>query len=726
MTIEQSSRLDDDLNTVVGHQRLLQSHFENEDGAGDIDQTGPASCLAPLLTALGWRGEERHIKEALPHFDDLNHMDDLRAVLSRLNYSSRPETKRLCDIAPYRLPCLFSENDGDVKILIARQDNKLIIFDGETKSYTEIEANKTAGTAYFIQLIDVEQNHKDNVKSGWIQNLTRKFRTVFLQILGVTFITNMFALAVPIYVMNVYDKVIGTSSVDSLGFFALGILLVMGCDFALRSVRSRIIAYLGARLDMLLASASFEQLLHLPVSMTESAPIGTQITRLKQFEGLREVFTGAVANAAFDLPFMIIFLTAIIIFGGHVAWVPISLIVIFCILACFTVPISNRHTSISGEARSKLQNFLIEMVSNQKMIRLNTAEKIWEERYQEHVAESSKTQFYAGQITNLVQTLAQSLVMIAGVATLGVGTLMVMSEDMSMGALIAVMALVWRVLSPVQSLFLSVNRITQVRQSIKMFNNLMRLKLETIPGELPSFFRQFRGGLRLNRLSFKYPSKSEPALMGINLDIKPGEFIALTGASGAGKSTLVKLISGLYEPQAGALVLDGMDMRQLSISEVRQAIGYVPQQATFFYGTIEQNIRLALPNATDEQVTRALLAAGIEESSDNLPEGRKTRLTSEFQRKMSDGLKQRLMLARAYVKNPPIFLLDEPGNNLDDMSDQQLMAQLQGLKGKSTIIMITHRPSHMKLADRVIYLDQGQVVHDGAPEQVIPLILNAA
>ncbi len=704
------------LNDVFGSEKL----HEIDEG------TGPGACVHPLLAALGWRGEGRHLLEALPHFDEIDTLDELRAFLARVNYDTVYKKLALAEVHDDALPCLFQTSSGAVFVALERVGDELHIFDSETHEFRNIDPGKYTGKLYIVSEIDIEKSQKNILKHGYLFVLARKFRRLAVVLLAITFFVNLFALAIPIYVMNVYDKVIGTRSPDILLYFLGGVLIVVVAELALRAVRARALAYVGARCDSLLSAAAFQQILHLPIAMSERAAIGSQITRLKQFEGIRDIFTGTMASAVLDLPFMVVFLSAIIVFGGAVAWVPVSLVVIFAIMAALTVPLTKLNVTATGEARSRMQNFLIEMAAKHRAIREAGASDIWLDRYKDLAADSISRNLKSQQFSHLIQTVAQSLVMSAGVATLGVGTLRVMSGDMTIGALIAVMALVWRVLAPVQAAFLSLNRLSQVIQSFRQVNQLMRLQLEREPGQLPSFYRTFDGAISLTRVGFRYSPRSEPALMGVSLNIPPGQIVAVTGPSGAGKSTLLKVISGLYAPQAGAVQIDGLDLRQLDVGELRHTIAYVPQMITFFYGTVDQNVRLSHPTASDRDIAVAGGEAGMQHYEGALPEGRSTRLTNEFQRMMPDGLKQRLMLTRAYVKKASVYLLDEPANNLDQAGDRALVKKLHKLRGKSTVIMTTHRPSHMKLADRVIYFEHGAIVHDGTPEQVLPLIMKSA
>ncbi len=690
-----------------------------------LSQYPAGRCLRPLLDALGWRGEERHLIESLPHFDTVDDMDALRSILARLNYETKPQTLRLCDLTDDVLPCVFAVSRDRLLVVGERDEDRLLVFDSNTSAQEWCDAEAISGTAYLISEVDIDRERLSAAKHGWVLVMVARFKMLLWQLLGISFITNVFALAVPIYTMNVYDKVIGTRSQDSLVYFCAGILIIVLADVALRTIRARATAYLGTRCEAILGSAAFQQLLYMPINMTERAPIGAQITRIKQFEGIRDIFTGTIANTVLDLPFMVIFLIAIIFIGGNVAWVPVALIAAYGIMAALTIPLTKHHVSVTGEARAKQQNYFIEMISQHRCIRDNGAESIWMQRFRQLCGESVIRHFRSQQLNIMIQTLSQSMVTLSGVATLWIATLLVMAGELSLGALIAVMALVWRILAPINSAFLSLNRLSQVAQTFKQINALLRLDLERVPGKVPSFYRKFDGEISVSRLGFRYLPRSEPALAGVTLEVPAGQLVVVAGHSGAGKSTLLKIIFGLYPPQAGAVHVDGLDVRQLDPGELRHAISYVPQKITFFHGTLEQNIRLAHPTASDEDIERACREARVYDYAELLPDGAGTRLNAELQRKMPDALRQRVLLARAFVKDAPIMLLDEPADGLDQSGEEGLLDKIESLRGKATIIMVSHRPSHMRMADRVIFMEHGQIVHDGKPDQVVPLILGS-
>jgi ABC-type multidrug transport system fused ATPase/permease subunit len=296
---------------------------------------------------------------------------------------------------------------------------------------------------------------------------------------------------------------------------------------------------------------------------------------------------------------------------------------------------------------------------------------------------------------------------------------MALDGAISVGGLVAVMALSWRVLAPLQVGFLSFTRLEQLRLGLTQLNRLMTLKREREAARLPTLPRTFSGDIAFNRVSFRYTATAEPALLGVSFAVSRGEVVAVAGPSGAGKSTLLALAAGLYQPQAGAVVLDGLDIRQLDPAELRTAIGWVAQDTHLFHGTVAQNLRLAQPTATDSEINQAAVESGLLGPVLTLPDGFHTRLTESLVRRLPDGFKQRLSLARAYVRRAPLYLLDEPAARLDDDASELLMRKLQDLRSHAAVLMVTHRPSHMRAADRLIWMDRGRVVDDGPPDQVL-------
>ncbi len=296
---------------------------------------------------------------------------------------------------------------------------------------------------------------------------------------------------------------------------------------------------------------------------------------------------------------------------------------------------------------------------------------------------------------------------------------------MSIGALIAVMALVWRVLSPIQSLFLSYTKLGQILQTIGQINQLMKLPVERDTSKSALLMPEIKGRIAFDRVSFRYGPDQDPALLGVSFDIAPGELVAITGTTGAGKSTVLKLITGMYRPQGGTLSLDDTDIRQINPMDLRRSIAYVPQQPKLFFGSIAQNIQLANMLASDDEIRVAAKKAGVLDAILAMPDGFNTRVGDNTVNQLPPGILQGLCMARAHVRGAPIILLDEPGASLDYDADANFMQQLEQIKGKHTIIMVSHRPSHIRLADAALIIDYGAVRFHGNPDEAIAMMLEA-
>lgn len=680
-----------------------------------------AACLIPLLNAIGWTGNPRAVAEALPHFADTLDIEGLRGVLANLNYTSQAVSVRLTDLDWRLLPCLFLPEDGAAMVVLKRDDKGFAVFDGGSGKTATVVGDGLSGTAYLISRSEEAAKGRERPQAGnWSDNVAQRFRALIWQMFGITFVISLMALAVPLFIMSVYDRVIPGRSTETLLYLVVGVLFALSIDAALRLIRTRILAYIGGRIDVILGVHAFRQVLHLPVTMTERAPIGAQISRLRQFEAVREFFTGPLAGVFLELPFVILFIAVIAAIAGPLAWIPVILMAIFALCGVVMVPIMQRAVAESGNARAQKQSFLVELLSNLRTVKNCGAEAIWSERHRELAARSAIANFRSAQMSGVTQTLAQLLMLGAGIATLTYGAMRVLDEQLTIGALVASMALIWRVLSPLQMGFLSLMRLEQIRLGLRQMNLLMKLKLEREPGHVVDRHRIFKGEIVFHRVSLRYTPQGEPALMGAEFKVEPGQILAVTGSNGSGKSTVLKLVAGLYRAQAGAVLIDGIDIRQLECAELRHAVAYVPQTCDLFHGSIAQNLRLANPTASDSDLAQAALDAGLMDDVVALPEGFETRLTDRLQRQLPSGFKQRLMLARAYIKDAPIYLLDEPAKNLDNEGDHELMRKLQGLRGRATVLIVTQRPSHMRLADRVIYLDGGRVLLDGPPSEVLP------
>lgn len=699
---------------------LRQGHLEA------FEATSPfAACLMPLLTALGWRGDPRVLVEAMPHFTSHLDLDGLRNVLAELSYATRPYRHSAADIDPRLLPCLIVEG-GHPRVVLAREGGRARIFDGRTRDERDVAARDLRGEIYLVEALEAPADEAAT-QGSFTARLAHRFRPIAGQLALITFFNDLLALAFPLFSMTVFDKVIGNHSPDLIRNLVVGVGVVFAFDFLLRLVRGRLLAYVGARIERLVSVAVLRHLLRLPVGFLESVPVGSQLARLKEFESIREFFTGPLAGVALDLPFVFVFLIAIAWIGGPLVAVPLVLGAILLAVAFAGARLQKDTTRRASRARAQRHALAVEIVSNIRAIKQIGGASIWLERFRAASAASVEEARRSQAAGALLQTVSQSLTMIAGAIVLVWGATRIIDAEMTVGALVGVMALTWRVLAPLQLGIAALARLTQIRQSVAQIDNLLKIKPELTDRAAPSVVqRVFRGQISLNRVSLRYRPDAEPALLGVDLAVRPGEMVGLAGPSGAGKSTALKVMAGLYQPQAGTVMLDGLDIRQMTPAELRLAVTYAPQNRHLFYGTIAQNLRLAAATASTQDIHAALEEADALDDVMALKNGLDTQLGDQAAREFPAGLLQRLALARAYLRPSAVLLLDEPGQWLDERGDAALIEALRRRKGRQSIVLVTHRPSHLVLCDRVATFDAGRIVQTRAGDDATtPNLLGA-
>lgn len=704
------------------------AEFLRQDGSDEIVELSPhAACLLPLLESLGWASFSREVIEALPHFSNDFDLLELRNILVRLGYESEAVKTDVNAVRAELYPCLFETEQGEIRVLIERVGQKVRYFDAHNGAIVTGDIRYEKGTAYVFT--DTRAGHEapslEKGQNSWFGYLLTRFKKLVWHLLAMTLVINLVALFVPLFVMVIYDKVIGAHSPETLPYLIAGVVVLLAGDLLMRWLRAKVLGNVAGRLDYLIGVETFRRLIYLPPSYTEQSTVAAQLSRLKQFDSVRDFFTGSSASVLLELPFVLLFIFVIAILAGYIALVPVVMIVIYIAFGSFWFPHVRAKVLRSGIARNNKQRILMQSMEGRQEIKAIGGESVWWERFREISGEAVTANHHTFLANGVMQSLSQGLMTLSGVAVVGLGANQVMAGDLTIGALIATMALVWRVLSPIQTTFLSFSKLQHTLKSMKQINQLMSLEPEQHSGQAGLILSEIRGKISVDRVSFRYTPKLDPALLGVSFSAQPGEMIAIIGATGSGKSTLMKLIAGMYRPQAGSLSVDDTDIRQINAMDFRSAIAYVPQDTKMFHGSIAQNMRLNNGLATDDDLRRAAKEAGVLDDILRLPDGFDSRIGDSVTSRLPPGFMRALSMARAFVVPAQILLLDEPGASLDELSDQRFMRQIAHLKGKRTIIMVSHRPSHIRMADKAILLDQGVAQFFGPSEQAVALMLES-
>lgn len=670
------------------------------------------ACMLELLKQLGWVPSVDRFARSMPHFPIEFGLTDLREVCGRLGYTSEEVVVHTDEIEPTRLPGIALEFGPDPLVATYDTEKGVMLTDPVSGKTRPIDRRSDATIILFRA-----EARKPLAGPGksWFGALARRFSGTILKLLGLTLVINLMVIAASLTVMAIYDSVLPTKAMDTLFAIVSGVAIAFLFELWLRRIRAQMIGHVAARIEYLIGSSIFAKLIALPLDMVANVPVGTQIARLKQFETIRDLVAGALVAVGMEIPFVFLFTGFLFVMGGPLGFIPVALIVVYAMIAVPLFPIVRRLSAESSEVRSERYRLVLDTLSNLRTIRSLGCEDLWLSRISESAGQVARLKRRSQEANRVLATLSAGAVPLTGGATVLLGAHMVMNQDLTVGALIACMIVIWRVITPVQQAMLLMSRYADLSRQVGQLDRLMAMP-EEVADEDGSVRRDFAGAIGFERATFRYRGTIEPSLMGIELQIKPGELVAVGGPSGSGKTTLLRMILNLYQPQSGAVTMDGINIRQVPVHELRSAIGYVPQSPAVFHGTIAQNLRLAAPAIREDEIKKLAAELGILESINDLPNGFDSRLHEFEQTRMARGLMQVLAVMQALLRQPSILLLDEPAKSLDPVLEKAFLGVLERLRGNTTVVMVTHRPSHMNIADRVVVLNRGQLVKNGPPE----------
>jgi ATP-binding cassette subfamily C protein LapB len=540
---------------------------------------------------------------------------------------------------------------------------------------------------------------------------------VYRDVLWAALLINVIALAMPLFSMNVYDRVVPNKAFETLWVLALGVVLLVGVDLTLRLLRGYFIDLASARIDMQLSARIMERVLGVRME-NRPAAVGAFSSNLRSFESVRDFITSASVTAFVDLPFAMIFVLVIALIAWQLV-LPVLLAIVFVVIYAYVLQ-HKMHALSETTYRAGAQRnaTLIESLTALETIKTQGAENIMQSRWEKSVAFVSRVnnqmRFLSAAATNgavEVQQLVNVAVIIAGVYLIGQG-------DLSMGGLIACTMLSSRAVAPLGQMVGLLMQYHNAKVSLTSLEQIMTNPVER-PDDAGFLHRpELKGDIEFRDVGFNYPNSSIAALKGLNCRIHAGEKVVIIGRIGSGKTTLQKLLLGLYQPTSGAVLLDGIDLRQLDPADLRRNIGYVSQDVTLFYGTLRDNIAIGAPYADDAAIVAAAEAAGLTEFVNRHPDGFDM-MIGERGDSLSGGQRQGVAIARAFLMDPPILLLDEPTSAMDFSSEQAFKQRVKEVAAHKTVLIVTHRNSLLELATRVIVVDEGRIVADGPREQVI-------
>jgi ATP-binding cassette subfamily C protein/ATP-binding cassette subfamily C protein LapB len=663
-----------------------------------------ARCLPVLLWLMEWSGCADDLLAALPHAKPDIDLTDVRNTLAVLGYPTRAQRLRRGHLDPRCLPAILLSPGQATAVVYRDETGQVLLFDGASGEVKSCVPRKLRGTLLLITEMSAASS-----RQSWFSGIARRFQGALPPLLAISGLMAVLGLAVPVFTMMVFDTVVAGYSPETLPMLIVGVAAAVVLEVIFRIIRQRALLRIAERLDRLVPSAVFTQLMSLPTALVERAGTASQVSRLRDFAAIREFLTGSFAVALLDMPFTLLAVLLMVVLGGWIALVPVGTAFGFLILFWISRGSMRRAIDQAARANQAREALAVEALETVRTLKLGAAEERWIDRYAAAAAAAASASARVSTLTGSVLAASQALVTLSGLAAVVLGVISVLSGAMSAGALIAGMMLIWRVLGPMQTCFVMFSRWEQTQASIRQVDGLMALETER-PSPLEARMAPpEQGAIVFHRVTLRYLPQSEPVLSGASFCVQPGQVVAVTGAEGTGKSTLLLLIAGLYRPQGGLVRIDGHDVRSFNPAVLRRSIGWVPQSPGLLYGTIAQNLRLARPSASDADLRAAAAEAGVLEAIEALPDGFDTRVGDNHSGRLPRSILQRIALAGALLRDAPILLLDEPVAGLDDACAKAFTDVIASRRGRCTILMATHRPSHIRLADRILRLRDGQV-----------------
>lgn len=564
--------------------------------------------------------------------------------------------------------------------------------------------------------LDVSASEEDTSRNWFRKTIFKSWR-IYRDVLLSSFMINVFALASPLFIMNVYDRVVPNHALETLWVLASGVLIIFLFDLALRVLRGYFIDSAGRRVDVELSALLYEHVLGIRME-SRPASVGAFANHLDEFESVRNFITSATVTTFIDLPFVILFLFVIWFVGGVIVVVPIVAIPLILSYALILQPFIKSAVRRVSRGAAQKNATLVESLVGIETIKLLGAESQQQHKWESAIDFISR---WAVRSRLLSASVVNAAVFIQQLATIGVvayGVYLISEGNLSLGGLIAAVILTSRVLAPMAQVANLTTHYHQVTTALNTISQIMALPSERVNDKTYITQSELRGDIEFDKVSFSYPQQPAPALNNVSLKIRAGEHVGIIGRTGSGKSTLGRLIAGLYQENSGFVRVDGLHVRHIDPVLLRANIGYVTQDVVLFDGSMRENICFGGKTVTDEQLIRVSEISGVMNIVKKHPDGFDMHI-GERGSGLSGGQRQAVALARAILHDPPIIILDEPTTSMDNATEIKLKQTLKTYLQDKTLILITHKTSMLDLVDKLIVLDEGRIVANGNKLDVI-------
>ncbi|MDF1797416.1 MAG: type I secretion system permease/ATPase [Coxiellaceae bacterium] len=703
----------------------MSDNAPHTESVNELVESPLLDCLVDLTYFYERRKTQSALTSGLPLKDNILPPDLFDKAAQRADFMTKIVPLKFDDINGNLLPCVVFLKEHDQYVLLSKikGDDATLIRNQEEEVVSLALIKENYGK--YIILVrpkvfteSTEAPQKINFFDiRWLWPALKGSWSVYAEVLFATFFINVLVLAMPLFVMNVYDRVVPNTAIATLWVLALGVVVVLLFDFVLKTLRTRFIDSAAHSVDLKLSGKIFEHVLGIKMKDRPNST-GYLVNTVQGYETFREFMASFSVTMLIDFPFTLLFILFIGLIGGSLFLIPLVLMPAILIVSYLIqkplVNAVNKNFEISGAK----QQTLVETMSGISTVKAQNAEASTQKRWDQLVAFASflnmRVKFLnsiAINFSTFAQFLGSILIVIFGVYKIA-------DNELSMGALIACTILTGRALAPIAQVVGYIMRYYQALTSLQSVDRMMSLPIER-PTEKKFLYPDvIDTTIKCKHVTLRYAGAKMDSLIDVNLEIKPGEKVGLVGRVGSGKSSLLKILIGFYEPNEGKVTWGGNDIQQLDPMEVRSKLGYVTQEPELFSGSIKDNVVLGNPNASDDEILHAIKLAGVKEMIDRHQDGIEMQV-GERGKNLSGGQRQSVIVAQALLQDPKILVFDEPTASMDELSEKWFCEKIRGFMGDRTLLLSTHKASMLSIVDRLIVMDHGRIAADGPKDEVL-------
>lgn len=693
-------------------------------GDAEIDIETPLLLAVQYILSLSGMalspGAVRDLPELTSErFDPKSAVSALRHVGFEANYGEMPVNTLEAGHCPV---IAFSETGAAVVVVDINEDGiaKVLCFSGEGERLEEERSVSDLPQylqPFFILARKVHAASKPKGKNDWFWGSLLQGKWLYVQVIVAAALTNFLGLTSSLFTMVVYDRVVPNEAIESLIALTIGVLIVLGFDFIIKTLRAQFVDRAGKRADARMSRLIFDKILTMKLDSRRQKS-GAMASIVREFDTLREFFTSATLIAIVDLPFIFLFIWVISMIAGPLALVPLVAVPLVIIAGLGIQPFLARITQGSMQSNMSKQSVLVETLNGLETVQATGSGRLMRRRFEEAGDAQSDLGLKSRMLSNFAINSAASIQQLAQIFTIFFGVFLIQDGTITMGAMIAASILGGRTLAPLSQLASAMSRANGAREAYRSLSAVMNPTEGGAEDTRPRLSRpHLTGSVELKGVSYTFPGANSPILKDLSIKIPAGQKVAIVGRMGSGKSTMSRLISGLIEPNEGAVQIDGVDLRQIDKSDVRRNIGVMLQETWLFSGTVKENLQMGFYEYDDAHILNIANISGVDDFVASHPQGYDMEL-KERGEGLSGGQRQSINLARALLHDPNLLILDEPTSSMDTATEKAVIERLKAWSGDKTLIMVTHRNSLLELADRVLVMDQGTIVADTTPDKL--------